>query len=205
MNDDVIKHERPAPAAAAICAAPEPIVAAASDAVVVVPPRVPALQGEVLSGDELIQVSLKPSPWYIWFVSWRWVVSMALAAALIFVAKPAASVGYDAFLINCCIVVALGRVMYAVQQWASRHYYLTNRRVVRVTGVLRTDFRDCLLTRVSVCQVRAAAYQRWLNLGSVQIRSADARSHAVNWNFVANPHKVHELLVRAIRRAQCDE
>lgn len=156
----------------------------------------------VLQGDEVVQLLLKPALWYVVALSWRWVVGAVLVFACSYVSGRGQWTLTHNLIVQASLFVAAARCGYAMMQWSSRAYVLTNRRVMRVTGVLRADMRSCLLTRVSEISVRQPLYQRWLRLGSVQIRCAEAKAPPVHWNFIKDPHKVHELLERAVRRSQ---
>src|SRR5262245_46491126 len=103
--------------------APAPTMTLAADGLV------PA---QLLDGGEIIILALKPSLWFVPIVSLRW---LALAVLLFACAQWSGLAGYSWTLIQVALIIAFGRLGYAMLQWASRSYYLTNRRVMRIRGV----------------------------------------------------------------------
>jgi hypothetical protein len=87
-------------------------------------------------------------------------------------------------------------------QWASRLYVLTNRRVLRFEGVLKVSVAECRLKQIGDVDVRPSWLGRGIRLGSIHMRPADEDARAIVWADVARPQEIHELLVRAIRKAQ---
>jgi hypothetical protein len=156
-----------------------------------------------LTGDEVVQVVLKPSLWYIAVLSWRWVLGVVLLHACILVSGQGTWTATHTILFQGGVLLAVGRTGFAVMQWSSRWYLLTNRRVMRRSGVLRPEERHCLLTRVCAVKTRVNAWQRMLRIGSVQIQPAEDKAAVVGWNFVQNPARVHEMIEAAVRKAQC--
>ncbi len=161
----------------------------------------PAVRLE-LDGDEIIQLSIKPSLWYIPLASANVlilavVLGVALALAMRAGATPVAVMPFQ--ILACLAAVRLG---VAMLQWASRLYVLTNRRVVRFEGVLKVSVTECRLKQISAVDVRPTWFGRGVRLGSIHMRPVDGEARAVVWADVARPQEVHELLVRAIRKAQ---
>lgn len=153
-----------------------------------------------ISGDEIIEMSIKPSLWYIPVVSFRVVTGVVLLAA--------AALGLDHDLAQRPLIgylaglLVLSRLAFAALQWASRVYVLTNRRVIRFSGVLSVTVLECPLRSVSDARLFATWYQALLRLGSVVIERHTAAPVRINWAHIAQPRVVHEKLLRAIQRAQ---
>ncbi len=155
-----------------------------------------------LDGDELIQLSIKPSLWYIPLASANvLVLAVVLGAALALAMRAGATpVAVMPFQILACLAAV--RIGVALLQWASRLYVLTNRRVLRFEGVLKVHVAECRLKQIGVADVRPSWLGRGVRLGSIHMRPADDDARAVVWADVARPQEIHELLVRAIRKAQ---
>ena len=101
----------------------------------------------LLDRDEIVILAVKPSLWFVLFVSARW---LALAGVVIVLAAL-----FDQpfmldtlTLVEGALALAAARVGIALLQWASRLYVLTNRRVIRVRGILRVDVFECQLSRI---------------------------------------------------------
>jgi uncharacterized membrane protein YdbT with pleckstrin-like domain len=90
----------------------------------------------------------------------------------------------------------------AALQWASRLYVLTNRRVMCFQGVFSVRSAECPLARISAADVHAHWVARIVRTGTIRMQPVDAAAPAVTWDDVARPEEIHELLVRAIRKAQ---
>ncbi|MBL8880032.1 MAG: hypothetical protein JNG88_13005 [Phycisphaerales bacterium] len=61
---------------------------------------------------------------------------------------------------------------------------------------------QCLLSAVSAVEMRESWCARWTPLGHIAIAPASDAMDVVRWEFVSPVDEVHELVVRAIRRAQ---
>lgn len=169
---------------------------------VVAPARVAAAPLELLEGDEIIQLSIKPSPWLIAVVSVRtFAIVVGLGAALS-IAMRTGSTPEAMFPFHVLTGILAVRVGLGTLQWASRLYVLTNRRVLRFRGVFQVDLAECRLTKIRDVGLEMPWYGRWLRLGTVRLRAAEGQAGTLDWNEVARPQEMHEILTRAIRKAQ---
>ncbi len=155
-----------------------------------------------LDGDEIIQLSIKPSLWFIAVVSIKWVLAAALLGAVVAVALRGGGTREGLVTFQLLAGIAVARVAVAALQWASQLYVLTNRRVMRFRGILSVNVVGCPLTRISAADLRMLGYERWLRLGSVHMTPVAPELPAVVWDHLAHPAEIHEHLLRAIRKAQ---
>jgi membrane protein YdbS with pleckstrin-like domain len=186
---------------------PEPFpstVAEAPPAVEVHPVAVAkaAAKLDMLGGDEVVQLSIKPSLWFIPLVSLGWIVTAAVLGGALAGALRAGWTPEGLIAAQVLIALVALRLAIATLQWASRLYVLTNRRVMRFTGVLTVHVAECPLSRISAIELHAPSYARTLRLGSIRMQPADAGAPPLTWDDVARPHEIHEILERAIRKAQ---
>lgn len=159
-----------------------------------------------LGGDEIIQFSIRPSLWFVAIVSATWVIGLGLvAAAVAIVAFRGGWTHQTPIVYQVLVAVAAVRAGVATLQWASRLYLLTNRRVMRIKGVLKPDVAECQLARISRVDVYAGWYHRPLRLGSIQMTPGSGDGPPVVWEHLAHADDVHAKLVRAIRKAQSGE
>jgi hypothetical protein len=169
---------------------------------VVVPTEKVAASLQLLDGDEIIQLSIRPSPWCIALHSFRLVLAMVLLGVAVTLAaqgRPslAATIALTTIvLVGFCVVVA------ATLQWASRLYLLTNRRVVCFRGVFSVHLAQCGLTQVGEARIQRAWYEPLLRLGSIHLLPTEPEKPVLVWEHVARPAEVHEILVRAIQKAK---
>lgn len=164
----------------------------------------------VLDGGEIIELSVKPSLWYVLSVAWRFVAGcIALAAAVWLIAPPSVYPAGAVVIGACCAAVAL-RLGLAALQWATRLYVLTNRRVLRFRGVLEVDVAEVPLVSIEKIEPRVSQTQRLLGLGTIRLtRQLDARveercgaPRVLCWEDLAAPRCVYQRLVAAVRRAR---
>ena len=130
------------------------------------------LTGHILQDGELILLILKPSRWFILLSSLRWAAAIGIlmvAAKVYGDALP----GKNGLYLEAGIFVIAGRIMFAVLQWMSRLYVLTDMRIVRLTGIFTPTLFDCPLRKVQLTRVSYTTRERVLGLGSIEILSAD--------------------------------
>jgi len=167
--------------------------------------KVAQAQLELLGGDEIIQLSIKPSLWYIPLVSLNVVVPMLLLAAAVAFGMRFGWNLIGTIVFQAALCIAAARVAIAALQWASRLYILTNRRVMRFRGVLNVEVADCPLARIREASLDVAWYQRLPRLGTIHITPAKDAAPMFTWDHLARPSTVYQTLIRAIRRAQSHE
>jgi len=163
------------------------------------------LPSDLLADNEVVIFAIKPSLWTVAFLSFRTVViAAAVAAATMLAALAAPAVRLDRlgpYLIEACAVVALGRVGFALLQWLSRTYVLTDSRVIRIRGVFTIDIFQCALVKIQNTFLVLTLPHRILNLGNIELTTAGTGSVEAVWRHCKNPLKVHQQLLRAINRA----
>lgn len=163
----------------------------------------PAVAMQMLDGDEIVQLSLKPSIWYIPLVSLN-VVLPAVIAALGATAI-AANWGWTPltqYTAQLALLAAVVRVAIASLQWASRLYVLTNRRIMSFRGVLTVEASECQLSRISRVDLNARWYEKLLRVGTAELSSVGPQTEVLYWQHLARPDEIHGILVKAVRRAQ---
>jgi hypothetical protein len=157
---------------------------------------------EMLDKDEIVEFSIKPSLWFIAIVSARFVLLVGVLAAIVGVVARDSGTQLAAYAVALAVLAALLRIVVASLQWASRVYMLTNRRVMRFSGVLTVNVTECLLKQIKQTNLRLDAVQRRLRLGSICMTPAAERQPVVVWDHVARAGEIYERVIRAIRRAQ---
>lgn len=169
---------------------PEPI--SASD-------LVPA---EILDGGEIIILAVKPSLWFVVLKSSRWLAGMLLAL-LVAYWLPAGSLPIDEALVaQAGVALAGARVGLALLQWVSQLYILTNRRIMRLTGIFNIDLFECQLTKIQSTFLTMAWYERLLGIGTISFATAAGGGISCYWTHVNEPLELHERVRSAIQRAQ---
>lgn len=159
----------------------------------------------MLDGGEIIELSIKPSLWYLPICAGRFIVLCALLAVATGLVAPPASSALGILAITGFVAAAVVRLGVAALQWASRLYVLTNRRVLHFRGILSVHVNECPLSRVAEAELHSSVPQRLLRLGSIRVEPLDKRLETVSWEHIARPAQVHEMLLRAIRRGRSGE
>lgn len=173
-------------------------------------PAVPAVRRakpsaviDILDGDEIVQLSIKPSLWFIPAVALPTMLAMAIVGAIGVSLSVSAGWAHSGMMIfQVASLASCVRVAIASLQWASRLYVLTNRRVMCFRGVFSVYSAECRLDKISDVRLDSAWYLSALRVGSIVMSSLVVPRGDVSWTYVARPREVHELLLRAIHRAQ---
>ena len=138
-----------------------------------------AVKLEMLDGDEVIQLSIKPSLWFIPLVSLNWLLMVGVLATGIALVMPPGWTREGLVGFQVLIGIAVVRIGIAMLQWASRLYVLTNRRVMRFRGVLNVNVMERRLAKISAVELHTLWHGRALRLGSIRMRAADAMAGAI--------------------------
>ncbi len=156
----------------------------------------------LLDGDEIVLLAIKPSLWFVVLRSGPWLVGCGIAAALAWYLIHQ-GLGTDATRLGLqmAVAVAVGRLSVAMFQWASRLYVLTNRRVMRIRGVLHVDVFECPLTRIQNTNLSFSLPQRLLWIGTIHIETAGTVAGGAAWEHITQPLVVHTRLRNAISRS----
>ena len=75
-------------------------------------------------------------------------------------------------LINGGCLLMIARLSWAVLEWVSRLYVLTNRRVMRIRGVFNVEMFECPLDRIQNTEVQLSITERLVRVGTVMIETA---------------------------------
>lgn len=156
----------------------------------------------LLDGGEIVILAIKPSLWFIVFASARWLVLMSLiiiAAGWLGRHLPHLN---TPTIVHAALALAAARVALAILQWVSRLYILTNRRIMRLTGILNIDLFECPLTKIQNTYLTLTWYERLTRLGTISFATAGTGGIEASWINVNNPLELHERLRSAIHRAQ---
>ena len=157
---------------------------------------------QVLRDGELVILLLKPSLWYILLSALRF-------AAIVLLAMIATRV-FDDYLpslnklavTEAGVFLIAGRVMWAVMQWSSRLYVLTDMRIISIWGVFNASVFDCPLRKIARTRLIFSARERLFRVGSVEIIPLAEDQPEGLWQTVAKPRQVHEQIVAAINKAK---
>lgn len=91
-------------------------------------------------------------------------------------------------------------LVHAGGDWLTRYYLLTDRRVIRVRGIVRQSTYDLPLGSVQNVVLWRSARERALGLGTPAFASAAATLGEFGWEMVARPADVLRIVRDAIDR-----
>jgi uncharacterized membrane protein YdbT with pleckstrin-like domain len=114
---------------------------------------------------------------------------------------PALSKENVGYLIELCGFVVLGRLGFALLQWASRTYVFTDRRVIHIRGVLTIDIFQSSLTRIQNTFLVLTLPARFFGLGVIEFTTAGTGGVEAVWRHLKNPLPIHHQLLRAMNAA----
>lgn len=160
------------------------------------------LTRHVLRDGELVILLLKPSFWFIILSSLRFagIVLLLMIGTKVF----------DDYLpplnrlavMEAGIFLIAGRVMWAVLQWSSRLYVLTDLRIVAIGGVFNVQIFDCPLRKIARTRLVFSSRERIFRLGSIEIIPLSDDQPDGLWQTIAKPKLVHEQIVATINKAK---
>jgi uncharacterized membrane protein YdbT with pleckstrin-like domain len=159
------------------------------------------LPDQLLQPGEIIILLLKPSPWFIVLESLRTLtlVALAVAGALLLQQGGYIYIGRSDIVL-CGVFLAGVRLFWQFLEWLSRVYVLTDRRVIRVKGVLRVHVFEAALKQIQHTQALFSVRERLFRLGTISFATAGTGAAEAFWQMVAQPLEVHQTVVRAINR-----
>lgn len=159
------------------------------------------LPQQVLQPGELVILMIKPSVWFILLESLRSLAIIAGAAGLAILAVrwDILTMGRSDVVLGAGFLIVV-RLFWQFLEWLSRLYILTDRRVVRVKGVLRVDIFEAPLKQIQHTNLLISLRQRVTGLGTVTFTTAGTGMIEAAWTYVADPVQVHQTVLRVLHR-----
>ena len=162
-----------------------------------------AVLQHLLGDGELVLLTVKPSAWFVPLTSVRALAVLALVAVsgnylgrVIPMAR-----GFQAAEVLCG-VLAVGRLIVALCQWAGTLYVLTNRRVLRIRGAIKVSIVGCALTEVRhTALLTTGLIERLGGVGTLFFQTDRGNLIGGEWLHISRPGEVLEMIDKAIRQA----
>lgn len=179
------------PTAARRCATAENVATRAEE---LVPP-------DILSGGEVVLFAIKPSLWSIVLESAKWLVGVLVVIVLApYLAERFAFLSLRV-LVQGALAVGGLRLGFALLQWVSRLYVLTDRRVMRIRGIVNINLFECPLAKIQNTYATFSLGERLFGLGTIGFATAGTVGIGAYWRMVSKPLEVHGKVRRAIEKA----
>lgn len=162
------------------------------------------LPATMLHDDEVVLLLIKPSLWFIFLTSLRFMVLVLLVAMLVVRFMTPGGWGFfsprQAAVLTT--VVVMGRLVWGLLVWTSHIYLLTNQRIVTIKGVINVAIFQTNLRKVQRTSLFRPWYERIFGLGTVGFATAATYEFDSTWVMIGSPLEVHEQVVAAIRKVQ---
>jgi len=162
-----------------------------------------ALRSLDLEGDETILLMVTPSLWFVPFSALGTLLAVACGILAMTWASRLPTVPWsDAQALVLGLSIAGLRLSWALLEWTQRLYLLTDRRVLRRGGVLRTFIVEEGLGQVRHTVVVASRGERAVGVGTVSFVTAGAAGldWTLAWEGVRRPAEVQRIVREAIDR-----
>lgn len=155
----------------------------------------------LIPAGETVILALKPSRWFVMlsrgglFVVW----GIAMLAAWYFgpmLDMPIGTRGLQALV----LAAGVAALLWSALDWQTRLYLLTDRRMVRVAGIIRQTVREVPLRNVQSVTMSRSARERLTGIGSLGVSSAGSDGYEVTWRMVSRPREALRVVREAVER-----
>lgn len=160
------------------------------------------LPADMLEGGEIILLLLKPSLWFVLLSSIRVIAAVTIAFGLLYYATVSMELLHvdPRQIVATAVALIAIRLAWGFADWMGRTYVLTDRRVVRIRGVIRVGVFQCPLSKLQHTAVYYPLRERLLGLGTISFATAGTGYPEAYWFTVARPMSVHREVMVAIER-----
>ncbi len=164
------------------------------------------LSPDLLQPSEIIILLLKPSPWFIPLSCLRFLTGATLVLVLLTlgIRRGWVNLGSLNMVPRDVMLAYLGvigaRLFWQFLEWSSRVYVLTDRRVIRLQGVIRVHLFEASLKQIQHTSVYFSLRERLLSLGTIHFATAGTGITEASWQMLARPLEVHRILRQTLER-----
>lgn len=174
------------------------------------PPRLPGgvfSPAKFVPASDTVRLFVRPHPIDILLRIWRGLAiisagMVALVLALGWIGSlidPGISAGTVVMIGSAALLL---RLAWSTLAWAARSFVLTDKRVIRVTGVLNRVSTEIPLARLQHFVVERQLIERALNLGSLGMATAGTGGVEMAWVTIHKPMAVLDSVRKAADAAQ---
>ena len=160
------------------------------------------LPNYVFQPGEIVILLLKPSPWFIllWPLAFYLYVTTIVAILVVLTNKFFIDFVAPRDIITLGILIILMRIVWQFLDWLGRTYVLTDRRMIRIQGVLRINIFECQLKQIQHTTAHFTIRERLFTLGTIGWATAGTAGVNVYWRMIAKPLETHQIIVKTIER-----
>lgn len=151
-----------------------------------------------LRDGEVVILRLKPHPVYVLLSSIGWGLTIAAIGAPIYLlAQQPWSPLAPRVVVFFAVMALCARLAWQALEWWSKDYVLTDRRVIRVTGVLRRARFEAPLRNIQHVDLSQTVMERIFALGTLGFATSGTAFTEAHWVSVERP----EATLRTVREA----
>jgi hypothetical protein len=159
---------------------------------------------QILQEDEIVLVLTKPSLFFLFYSSFRFLVATLLVGVIAGQISWLGTVSLTPPAIALITVLAcVGRLVWALLVWTSHIYMLTNRRILTIKGVINVGMFQAQLRKIQNVRLYRPIGQRLFAAGTIGFSTAAAAGAPEStWVMIARPGETHEQIMAAIGKAR---
>jgi uncharacterized membrane protein YdbT with pleckstrin-like domain len=159
------------------------------------------LPPQLLQPGELIILMIKPSPLYIVLTPLRAIVAIAVTVLIFDKLIQAGFIELSRQDVSLAGFFLIGlRLFWQFLDWVSRVYVLTDRRIIRVKGILRVEVFETSLKQIQHTELFFSIRERMFSLGTISIATAGTFTSEAYWRMVSKPLEIHQTIIRTLDR-----
>jgi hypothetical protein len=160
------------------------------------------LPSQLLQPNEIVILLIKPSIWYVLLASLWFVFCVILLLGALLTLHSGGFVPYfgrqDLIYIGAGVIGF--RLFWQFLEWLSRVYVLTDRRIIRVKGVLRVQVFEARLKEITNTSLSFSVRERIFGLGTITFATAGTDGFDAAWLMIPQPLETHQVVIHAIGR-----
>ena len=163
------------------------------------------LPADLLQGGEVIILLLKPSLLYIVLGCLGTLALIAGTAALLIGLRQvgAGTFSTSEVFAGALLLITI-RIVWQTLEWFSRTYVLTNRRIIRIRGVIRVQIFEASLPQLQHTELVFSLRERLFRLGTIAFATAGSAFPEAYWLMISRPLAIHRRIVQEIHRTEGD-
>lgn len=159
------------------------------------------LPAELLQSGEIVVLLLKPSAWFILLMSLRFLTLVfILTAFALWLDNTGVITERRQDILSLAVLASAIRLFWQFLEWMGRTYVLTDRRVIRVAGVVRIRLFECALNKIQHTHLTFSLRERLFGLGTISFATAGTAGLEAYWIMISKPLETHQIVVRTIDR-----
>ena len=161
---------------------------------------IPLFAASMLEPSEIIVGQWRPSAWFVLLRSARILIFIVLCTLLGAAGAGAAGLAWGSQLVQLGAILIVVRLAFAISDWSSRVYVLTDRRVLRRRGVLAPTVYSAELRNLRRIELVRSWWERLLGIGTVTFSARPEGPHDAAWLMVGRATEIHSLVLETKRR-----